>query len=158
MISFRIGVTLVAATAVAAVAATLARAEKPPSCETPRCEALAVAATIPLERSPSCGTSSWRGHWTITAPGINTTTLTVRNTGHFGTGKLETTYGTGAGFIYTDDTCTGANLAPGKSCSITVTLAATAVTSYVDGGLIVRGRIHKGWNPLARIVLAGRPA
>ena len=75
-----------------------------------------------------------------------------------GTGKLETTYGTGAGFIYTDDTCTGANLAPGKSCSITVTLAATAVTSYVDGGLIVRGRIHKGWNPLARIVLAGRPA
>ena len=158
MISFRFGVTLVAVTALAGVGATLARAEKPPSCDTPRCEALTVVATIPLERSPTCGTSSWCGHWTITAPGTYTTTLTVTNTGHFGTGKLETTYGTGAGFTYTDDTCTGANLAPGKSCSITVTLDATAVISYVDGGLIIRGRIHKGWNPLARILLAGWPS
>ena len=65
---------------------------------------------------------------------------------------------TGAGFTYTNDTCTGANLGPGKTCSITVTLVATEVTSYVDGGFIVRGRIHKGWNPLARILLAGGPA
>ena len=158
MISFRFGVALVAVTALAGVAATFARAEKPPSCDTPRCEALTVVATIPLERSPACGTFTWCGRWTITAAGTYTTTLTVTNTGHFGTGKLETTYATGAGFTYANDTCTGANLGPGKTCSITVTLVATEVTSYVDGGFIVRGRIHKGWNPLARILLAGGPA
>ena len=155
MISFRFGVSLVVVTAVAAVAATLARAEKPPSCDTPRCEALAVTATIPLERSPTCGTFTWCGHWTITAPGSYTTILTITNTGHFGTGKLETTFTTGPGFSFADDSCTGANLGPGKSCSITATLVATAVRSYPGGGLIVSGRIHKGWNPLARIMLAG---
>jgi len=158
MTTLRCGVTLVAVMALAGLAATLARAEKPAICDTPRCEALDVSATIPLERSPTCGTFSWCGRWTITAPGIYATTLTVTNTGHFGTGKLETIYGNGAGFTHTDDTCTGANLAPGNSCSITVTLAAPEVTSYVDGGLIIRGRIHKGWNPLARIILAGGPA
>ena len=155
MISLRFGATLAALTMVAAVTATLARAEKPPSCDVPQCEALAVAATIPLERSPTCGTFTWCGHWTITTAGTYTTVLTITNSGHVGTGKLETTFRTGAGFAYSEDTCTGTSLGPGKSCSITVTLTAAAVVPYVDGGLLIRGRVHKGWTPLARILLAG---
>jgi hypothetical protein len=142
--------------ALAALAATVARAEKPTACDLqPGCEGLGVAATIPLERSPSCGTFTWCGHWTITAPGTYATTLTITNTAHFGTGKLETSFDAPAGFAHTDDSCTGASIGPGKSCSITVTLAATEVRPYGGSRLLVRGRTHKGWNQVARIMLAG---
>jgi hypothetical protein len=156
MIAHRFARTLVAVAAVAAMAATGARAEKPPACDLQRgCEALGVAATIPLERSPSCGTFTWCGRWTITAPGTYTATFTFTNVGHFGTGKLETSFEAPAGFAKTDDSCTGASIGPGKSCSITVTLAATEVRSYGGSQLIVHGRAHKGWNQVARIILSG---
>jgi hypothetical protein len=39
-----------------------------------------------------------------------------------------------------------------------MTFTATDMTSFHSGGVVIKGRIHKGWNPLARILIASSPA
>ena len=157
----RFGLTLVLVLVAAAVSATLAQAEKPPGeCQlVSGCEVFVVTATVPLIRHPTnCGSFSWCARTTFPAPGTYATTFTITNNGHVATGPLESTFISGAGYSYTDDTCTGRNLAPGKSCSLTMTFTATDMTTFHSGGVVIKGRIHKGWNPLARILIASSPA
>lgn len=160
MTYLRFGVTLVLVLVTAAASATLAQAEKPPGeCQlVSGCEAFVVTATIELERGPSCGRFTWCALTTFPAPGTYATTYRITNNGHVGTGPLESTFTIGQGYTYTDDTCTGRNLAPGKSCSLTMTFTATDMTTSHFGGVVISGRIHKGWNPLARLLLSSHPA
>ena len=157
----RFGVTLVLVLVAAAVSATLAQADKPPgACQlVSGCEVFVVTATVPLIRHPTeCGSFSWCARTTFPAPGMYATTFTITNNGHVATGPLESTFVTGEGYTYADDTCTGRNLAPGKSCSLTMTFTATDMSTSYFGGVVIKGRIHKGWNPLARLLIASNPA
>jgi hypothetical protein len=157
---FRSGVTLALVLAVAAVSASLAQAEKPAECQlVSGCEVFVVTATVPLLRHPTdCGSFSWCARSTYTAPGTYATTFTITNNGHVATGPLTSTFMVGQGYTYIDDTCTGRNLAPGKSCSLTMTFTATDTTASYFGQVIINGRNHKGWNPVARLIIASGPA
>ena len=160
MTYFRFGATLALVLAVAAVSASFAQAEKPPGeCQlVSGCEVFVVTATTPLLRGPQCGRFTWCASTTYTAPGTYATTFTITNNGHVATGPLASTFTVGQGYTYIDDTCTGRNLAPGKSCSLTMTFTATDTTAFYFGQVIISGRIHKGWNPLARLIIATGPA
>jgi hypothetical protein len=39
-----------------------------------------------------------------------------------------------------------------------MTFTATDMTSFHYGGVVIKRRIHKRWNPLARILIASSPA
>ena len=160
MTYFRSGATLALVLAVAAISASLAQADKPAECQlVSGCEVFVVTATVPLLRHPTdCGSFSWCARTTYAAPGTYTTTFTVTNNGQVATGPLDSTFRVGEGYAYTDDTCTDRSLAPGKSCSLTMLFTATDVTASYFGGVVIKGRNHKGWDPTARLLIASSPA